>query len=148
MEYYKKECLYCGKEYLVEKARIEKAKCCSKECFNKFRKDNPDYSGDNNYNWKGKIKRSGYWYIKDLKHPNGGKQNYIAEHRIVMEKKLGRYLDKKEIVHHKDGDKENNNVDNLELCESRGKHSRDQHARNYSEMAYKYWETQPKNCRI
>lgn len=32
-----------------------------------------------------------------------------------MQEKLGRRLDRKEVVHHKDGDTQNNNIDNLEL---------------------------------
>jgi hypothetical protein len=38
-----------------------------------------------------------------------------AEHRVVMEKKLGRSLKKGESVHHKDGNRTNNDPDNLEL---------------------------------
>ena len=34
----------------------------------------------------GKIKRTGYWYINQPEHPFSGKQGYIAEHRLVMEK--------------------------------------------------------------
>ena len=44
------------------------------------------------------------------KHPG-----YIYEHRYVMEIFLGRSLDKTETVHHKDGNRDNNNLSNLEL---------------------------------
>lgn len=37
----------------------------------------------------------------------------IDEHRLIMEKCLGRKLLRNEIVHHKDGDKSNNNLKNL-----------------------------------
>ena len=36
----------------------------------------------------GKIKRTGYWYIYNSTHPFRGKQNYVAEHRIVIEKSM------------------------------------------------------------
>jgi hypothetical protein len=37
------------------------------------------------------------------------------EHRAVMEQHLGRKLTRSEIVHHKDGDKKNNAITNLEV---------------------------------
>jgi hypothetical protein len=37
------------------------------------------------------------------------------EHRIVMEKALGRKLNTKEFVHHIDGNKANNNINNLKV---------------------------------
>jgi HNH endonuclease len=47
----------------------------------------------------------------------------IDEHRLVMEQHLGRKLTSNEVVHHKDGDKFNNSLDNLEVM-SRAEHSR------------------------
>lgn len=39
----------------------------------------------------------------------------IDEHRLVMEKHLGRKLSSNEVVHHIDGDKTNNDIDNLQV---------------------------------
>lgn len=60
------------------------------------------------------IRKDGYVliYVKD--HPHSG-NGYVLEHRYVMEQKLGRYLEPFETVHHKDHNKQNNNIDNLEL---------------------------------
>lgn len=46
---------------------------------------------------------------------------YAYEHRLVMEATLGRRLDSDEIVHHRDGDKQNNDPANLEV-QTRSQH--------------------------
>ena len=47
----------------------------------------------------------------------------IDEHRFIMEQHIGRKLKPDEIVHHKDGDKTNNDIGNLELMTT-SEHSR------------------------
>ena len=51
---------------------------------------------------------------------NGKKMD---EHRYIMEQHLGRQLARDEVVHHKDGDKSNNEIENLELM-SLSEHAR------------------------
>ena len=46
----------------------------------------------------------------------------VLEHRYVMEQHIGRPLLQKEVVHHKDGNKLNNSIDNLELFNSQSSH--------------------------
>lgn len=73
--------------------------------------------GKNNANWKGgkSLKQDGYVLIRKPKHPSSYKNGYMFEHRYIMEKKLGRKLKKYEHVHHKNGVKDDNRPDNLEL---------------------------------
>ena len=54
-------------------------------------------------------------------HPYRNK-SYILEHRLVMEEKAGRFLKPHEIVHHLDGNTQNNSPENLELFSSQGDH--------------------------
>jgi len=81
--------------------------------------------GDQHPEWKGgQSIISGYLYIYMPEHPNSTKQNRVAYHRLLMEKHLGRYLDKKEVVHHINGDTLDNRIDNLRLFANNGEHLR------------------------
>lgn len=76
---------------------------------------NYGFVGQNHPCWKGGkvILPDGYIIIKKPDHPHVHKNGYVLEHRLVMEKHLGRYLKPKEVVHHKDGNKGNNDISNL-----------------------------------
>jgi uncharacterized protein (DUF1330 family) len=66
--------------------------------------------------WKGgRTKHNGYILIKKLDHPFADYLGYVREHRLVMEKHLGRYLTRDEVVHHINGIRNDNRLENLQL---------------------------------
>ena len=75
-------------------------------------------AGARNGNWRGgTVKhRAGYVLRRVPRHPKAKSANgYILEHVLVMEELLGRYLLEGENVHHKNGVKDDNRPEDLEL---------------------------------
>lgn len=74
--------------------------------------------------WKGgsDLDRDGYVRTYAPDHPWPRSNGYVREHIRVMELHIGRRIRPHEIVHHRDHDKQHNELDNLELM-SRGEHS-------------------------
>lgn len=69
-----------------------------------------------------KVHSAGYIEVHAPKHP-GASRNYVMEHRLVMERKIGRYLFKHEEIHHKNGIKSDNRLSNL-LLTTKSDHAR------------------------
>ena len=80
--------------------------------------------GSKNINWKGGRNKSqdGYIIIWQPHHPFANKNKYVMEHRLVMEKKLGRFLKPKEVVHHINEVRHDNRIKNLQLFKNSGYH--------------------------
>jgi hypothetical protein len=79
--------------------------------FGHFREANPNWKGGRTID-----NRFGYILILTPSHPRAHKGDpggYIYEHVLVAEKKLGRFLNLKERVHHIDGNPQNNSPKNL-----------------------------------
>ena len=76
--------------------------------------------GNSHGNWKGgRCLDRGYVLLwldpSDSFYEMANSLSYVLEHRYVMAKHLGRPLQKWETVHHIDGDRSNNNIENLQL---------------------------------
>lgn len=65
----------------------------------------------------------GYILVYYPNHPAKDRAGYVLEHRVVMENHLGRFLSPDEIVHHLNGSKSDNRIENLELV-TRGEHAK------------------------
>jgi len=90
--------------------------------------NNPMYGshryGKESSGWKGGkyINKLGYVVVHILNHPYSWK-NRILEHRLIMEKYLGRYLKPKEIIHHINGIRNDNRLENLEITNLKDHHN-------------------------
>lgn len=74
-------------------------------------------------------KGGGYSYCRtEPPHPNRNAKGLYPLHRVLMENKIGRLLERDEHVHHKDEDKTNDTIENLELL-SASEHTKRHHPR-------------------
>lgn len=112
----KETCQQCKKQFEVYKS--QKAKFCSKQCQSSF------YSGKNHPRWKnGCIDSQGYKQICI-------NSKTITEHRYFVEQKIGRKLSKDEHVHHINGNKTDNRLENLYLFSTNSDHIKYHNSKN------------------
>ncbi len=137
-----KICKKCKKGFMIKDSRkflFKSRKFCSEKCYRKSQrkriikicktcknKFESLISKNREYcsikcklppNFKsGHINSNGYIKVLDHGHPFSDTKKYVFEHRLIMEKFLGRYLTKNEIVHHRNGIKNDNRIENLLLC--------------------------------
>lgn len=117
------DCIVCGKhveKYLAPSAQasgVNTMEFCSRTCKGKH------LSGDRHPLWKGgQWKSSDYVHTHFPSHPCADHHGTVPEHRLVMEKYLGRYLEEEEVVHHRDSNPGNNELSNLKLFATHADH--------------------------
>lgn len=112
-------CSGCGKERGVKivKGKPIYSRCC--KCSNISTGVGRQY--DKCIGWKGGRLKNAMGYIQillkrnDFFYPMVTKMGYVLEHRLVMAKSLGRCLHMWELVHHENGIKDDNRIENLQL---------------------------------
>jgi hypothetical protein len=88
--------------------------------YDKKVKMNPELSG----NWQGGIiLGKGYIYIYNPRHPYSTKAKQVLEGRIIVEHHSGRFLLPNGIVHHINGNKQDNNIFNLGVMSGLEEHN-------------------------
>ncbi len=101
-------CIVCGKIKYLSPSVVSGSKFCSHKCQGKY------YSGSRNARWKnGKTLNWAGYVLVDT----NGEQ--AREHRLLMEKYLGRELRSNEVVHHLNGKRDDNRIENLVIMDKR-----------------------------
>lgn len=138
-------CDLCGKGMYRRRSTLamNAGKYCSRACRNRAHplpdgRNFPVMVGPENPAWKGGVtyfkKKGNYKNIRYRRAPEWARpmaraDGYIMEHRLVMAQRVGRLLNRSEVVHHRDHDPANNHPANLELWPSNATHKSAEHGR-------------------
>jgi DNA-directed RNA polymerase subunit M/transcription elongation factor TFIIS len=107
--YADRDCVNCGNSFHPKKNKTQRF--CTRSCYIEHHDKNRQKRVDN----------GGYIIIYRPEYSDR-QSGQMMEHRAVMSEFLGRKLETHETVHHKDGNKQNNDISNLQLRS--GKHGK------------------------
>ena len=108
--------------YELERRKIEEI---TDRTRTKISKIASEKRGEKTSRWNGgQMIRHGYRFIIQPDHPNANALGYVQEHRLVMEFVLARLLKREEVVHHRDGNRLNNVIENLFVFPNSSVHSK------------------------
>ena len=65
------------------------------------------------------VSKGDYDYAIVREHPKANQYGYVLHHRVIMENHLSRLLNENEIVHHKNHNKKDNRIENLEVMDAK-----------------------------
>jgi len=116
-------CLDCGKErwVLLRNGKAQSERCHSCGARVGGSKKSAHYRGNSHWNWKGgrHVNKNGYvsvWISEDDPYSSmRDKDGQVYEHRLIVARSIGRPLSSDETVHHKNRNKQDNRIENLEL---------------------------------
>jgi hypothetical protein len=73
------------------------------------------FNNPSEYGGHKKKRSDGYIKVYLPSHPYCTKDGYVMEHILVMEKEIGRYITRDEVVHHQNHIRDDNRIENLQL---------------------------------
>lgn len=119
-------CLACGNKFLVKASRANKAHYCSVECYNKKR----GMPGETNPAWNGGMVLDVHGYLLkkvEKDYPGANCKGYIRNCRYVWQETTGEILKATDVIHHINGIRSDDKIENLQKYASHSEHIRIAH---------------------